>query len=117
MPELRTVTEASMTRRHYVLPARTALAGLAVTFTTLYLGAGVLTPLLVAYKERWQFAPSLLTLAFAVYAGGFLTALLTLGSLSDHLGRRPVLIGALVIQLASNAVFLIAPDIGWVIAG
>lgn len=59
---------------------------------------------------------AVLTLAFDVYAVGFLAALLTLGSLSDHVGRRPVLIGALIIQLASIVMFLVAPDIGWVIA-
>jgi MFS family permease len=88
-----------------------------MTFTSLYLGAGVLTPLLVVYKEQWNFQPSMLTLAFAVYAVGFLVAILTLGALSDHIGRRPVLLGALVIQLGSNVVFLFAPDIGWVIVG
>lgn len=32
------------------------MAGAAMTFTSLYL-AGVLTPLLVVYKEQWQFSP------------------------------------------------------------
>jgi MFS family permease len=104
-------------RLRATLPAGLALAGGTVTFTSLYLAAGVLTPLLVVYKEQWMFPPSLLALAFAVYAIGFLAAILTLGSLSDHVGRRPVLIGALVIQLASNVIFLFAPDIGWAIAG
>lgn len=99
------------------LPAGLALAGSAVAFTSLYLAAGALTPMLVLYRQQWGFAPSMLTLAFAVYAAGFLVAALTLGSLSDHLGRRPVLIGALVVQLASNVLFLVAPDVGWVIAG
>jgi MFS family permease len=94
-----------------------ALAGGAITFTSLYLAAGALTPLLVVYKEQWKFPAALLTLTFAVYAIGFLTAVLTLGSLSDHVGRRPVLIGALIIQLVSNVMFLVAPDIGWVLAG
>jgi predicted MFS family arabinose efflux permease len=98
------------------LPAGLALPGEAITFTSLYLAAGALMPLLVLYEERWAFPAALLTLAFAVYALGFLAALLTLGSLSDHIGRRPVLIGALIIQLASNVMFLVAPDIGWVIA-
>lgn len=93
------------------------MAGAAVTFTSLYLAAGALTPLLVVYKERWDFPPSLLTVAFAVYAIGFLAAVLTVGSLSDHIGRRPVLIGALIVQVASNLLFLVATDIGWVIAG
>ncbi|RKN33970.1 MFS transporter [Micromonospora musae] len=108
---------APATRRRRTLPAGLALPGAALAFTSLYLGAGVLTPLLVLYRQQWNFAPSLLTLAFAVYAIGFLAAVLTLGSLSDHVGRRPVLVGALVIQLASNVLFLVAPDVGWVIAG
>jgi MFS family permease len=107
---------APLARRPRTLPAGLALAGGAVTFTSLYLAAGALTPLLVLYREQAGFAASLLTLAFAVYAIGFLAALLTLGSLSDHVGRRPVLIGALIIQLASNLMFLMGPDIGWVIA-
>lgn len=106
-----------MSSRHVVLPPALALAGGATTFTSLYLAAGALTPLLVVYRERWGFPSSVLTVAFAVYAIGFLVALLTFGSLSDHIGRRPVLIGALVVQLASNVIFLVAPDVGWVIAG
>jgi MFS family permease len=94
-----------------------ALAGAAIAFTSLYLAAGALTPLLVVYKEQWKLPAALLTLAFAVYAIGFLGAVLTLGPLSDHVGRRPVLIGALIVQLASNVMLLVAPDIGWVIAG
>jgi len=100
-----------------LLPAGLALAGTAVAFTSLYLAAGSLTPLLVVYRLMWKFPPSMLTLAFAAYAIGFLVAVLTLGSLSDHIGRRPVLIAALVVQLASNVLFLVAPDVGWVIAG
>jgi predicted MFS family arabinose efflux permease len=93
------------------------LAGAALAFTSMYLSAGALTPLLVVYRDQWDFAPSLLTVAFAVYAIGFLAAALVLGSLSDHLGRRPVLIGALGVQLVSNLMFLVAPGVGWVIAG
>jgi MFS family permease len=111
------IAEAPVTRRRRTLPAGLALTGTALAFTSLYLAAGVLTPLLVVYKQEWRLSPSLLTLAFAVYAIGFLAAVLTLGSLSDHVGRRPVLIGALVVQLASNVLFLVAPDIGWAIAG
>jgi MFS family permease len=93
------------------------MAGAALGFTSLYLAAGALTPLLVVYKEQWHFAASQLTLAFAAYAVGFLATVLTVGGLSDHVGRRPVLLGALVVQLASNVMFLIAPGIGWVVAG
>jgi MFS family permease len=94
-----------------------ALGGTALAFASLYLAAGALMPLLVVYQERWHLSAALLTLTFAVFAGGFLAALLTLGAVSDHVGRRPVLMSALVVQLASNLIFLAAPDIGWVIAG
>ncbi|GAA2073354.1 MFS transporter [Pseudolysinimonas kribbensis] len=108
------MTSASSAR---FLPAGVATAGSAVAFSSLYLGAGALTPLLVAYQTRWDFPPAMLNVAFAVYAVGFLVAALTLGSLSDHVGRRPVLAGALVVQLASDVLFLVGTDIGWVIAG
>ncbi len=93
------------------------MAGTALAFNSMYLAAGALTPLLVVYRSQWGFPPSLLTIAFAVYAIGFLAASLTLGSLSDHLGRRPVLIGALIVQLASNSLFLLSQDVSWIIAG
>lgn len=108
---------AGGSRGHRSLPSAPALAGTAVAFTSMYLAAGALTPMLVVYRSTWQFPASLLTVAFAVYALGFLIAALVLGSLSDHVGRRPVLIGALVVQLASNLIFLMAPDVGWVITG
>jgi predicted MFS family arabinose efflux permease len=103
--------------RRHSLPSGVALAGAALAFTSMYLAAGALTPMLVVYRQQWGFAASLLTVAFGVYAMGFLAAALTLGSLSDHLGRRPVLIGALAVQLASNLIFLFATGIEWVIAG
>ena len=117
MSSVQVSTATPAPRRRATLPAGLALAGTAIAFTSLYLAAGALTPLLVVYKEQWNFPATLLTLAFAVYAVGFLSALLTAGSLSDYVGRRPVLIGALVIQVASNVLFLVAPGIGWVIAG
>jgi MFS family permease len=99
------------------LPAGVALAGTALAFTSFYLGAGALTPLLVVYRQRWDFPLSTLTLAFAVYALGFLVAALVAGSLSDHVGRRPVLIASIVVQIGSNLLFLFAPDVSWIVAG
>lgn len=103
-------------RRRAGLPRGLAFAGSAVTFISLYLAAGAPTPLLAFYQEQWHFPAAVLTLAFAAYAIGFLAAMLTVGSLSDHVGRRPVLIGALLVQVVSTLMFLVAPDIGWVIA-
>jgi MFS family permease len=48
------------------------------------------SPLYPLYRERWGFSITTLTVIFAVYVVGLLGALLTVGSLSDHLGRRPM---------------------------
>lgn len=106
-----------LARPSAVLSPGLALASAAITFTSLYLAAGALTPLLVVYREQWAFSPALLTVAFAVYAVGFLCALLTLGSLSDYVGRRPVLVISLIVQAGSSVIFLMAPGIAWVIIG
>jgi MFS family permease len=54
----------------------------------------------------------MLTVIFAVYVAGLLGALLTVGSLSDHLGRRPVLVAALLVAAASTAIFWAADGVG-----
>ncbi|QEY76003.1 MFS transporter [Pseudomonas denitrificans (nom. rej.)] len=69
------------------------------------------TPLYALYRESWQFSPALLTLVFSIYAGGLMLALLVLGSLSDHLGRRPVIRAALILELLAMAVFLYANSV------
>lgn len=98
-----------------LLPEGVAFTGNAAAFISLYLAAGAPVPLLVYYQQQWHFEGPALAWAFAVYAAGFLAALLTVGSLSDHLGRRPVLLGALLIQLAALTGFLAADDIAVVI--
>jgi MFS family permease len=92
-----------------------AFAGVAATFAAFFLAAGAPTPLLALRQQEWGFSAGTLTLAFAVYALALLVAVLVGGSLSDHVGRRPVLLGALVGELAAMVVFVLAPDITWLI--
>jgi MFS family permease len=92
-----------------------AFVGTALTFVGITFAAGAPSPLFVLYQHEWDFPDWVLTIAFAIYAITLLVTLLVAGSLSDHIGRRPVLIGALTIQLASMIVFLVAPNIGWII--
>jgi MFS family permease len=47
---------------------------------------------------------------------GFLGALLTLGSLSDYVGRKPVLLVALSAELIAMVMFLLAGSVEWLIA-
>ncbi|MCX5554544.1 MFS transporter [Streptomyces sp. NBC_00038] len=106
--------EPLQTRR--LLPAPAAFAGSAAVFAALYVAAGAPTPLLVVFEQQWHFSAWVLTIAFAAYALGLLVALLVAGSLSDHIGRRPVLIGSLLVELGAMLMFVFAPNIGWVIA-
>lgn len=98
------------------LPSHAAFAGSAAVFAALYVAAGAPTPLLVVFEQHWHFPAWVLTVAFAAYAIGLLAALLVAGELSDHIGRRPILIGSLLVELAAMVMFALAPSIGWVIA-
>jgi Major Facilitator Superfamily len=102
--------------RRFVLAPLPAFIGTAIAFAGLYLAAGAPSPLFVQYQQLWGFPAGLLTIAFAAYAIALVVALVIAGSLSDFLGRRPVLIGALVVELGSMLMFIVAPNIGWIIA-
>ena len=52
--------------------------------------AGMLSPIYPRYLERCGFSVTILTVVLAVCVAGLVAARLTVGSLSDHLGRRPV---------------------------
>jgi MFS family permease len=56
------------------------------------------TPLYATYQARWGFSPITVTVIFGVYAVVFLAALLSVGALSDHVGRRPVVLVAVILQ-------------------
>jgi MFS family permease len=102
-------------RRRRATP-NVAFAGVTISVLGLFLAAGAPSPLFHLEQEEWGFPVWLLTIAFAVYAIALLGALLVAGSLSDHVGRRPVLIGALAVEAAAMFIFLVAPNIDWVIA-
>lgn len=66
------------------------------------------TPLYAHYQAQWQLSSLDITVVFSAYALALLIALLTTGTLSDHVGRRPVLLGALSVQITSMALFATA---------
>lgn len=99
------------------IPATAAFAAAITSMTAFFLAAGAPTPLLIVEQQRWGFPSSLLTLAFGIYAIGLLATLIVAGRLSDHLGRRPVLIAALLLETAAFMLLLFAPGIGTVILG
>ena len=68
-------------------------------------GASAPTPLYPTWQAAWGFSPLAVTTIFGVYAIAVLVALLFFGRLSDHLGRKPVLLGAMFVQVLTMGLF------------
>lgn len=63
------------------------------------------SPIYPLYLERWGLSVTTMTGIFAVYVVGLVGALLAVGSLSDRIGRRPVVISSLLMAAAGTALF------------
>jgi len=95
-------------RRGYVLTAAVMLV--------MMLGGTLPIPLYVIYQQRMGFGSLGVTVVFAAYVAGTLFVLVTLGDLSDHLGRRKVLAAGVACAAVSTALFLVSSGIGLLIA-
>ena len=95
-------SDAAAQRRRFYLLASVTLSFLA--------GSSAPTPLYPVYQAMWGFAPVTVAAIFASYAVVLLAALLVLGRLSDHVGRRPVFVAAALVQAGAMAVFASAQD-------
>jgi hypothetical protein len=108
------------------LPAITATPGRLSRGAALWLKASILavylaastapSPLYALYREAWGFSALTLTVVFSTYAFALLAALVFFGALSDHRGRREVVLAALALEVASLLVFRHADSVGWLIA-
>ncbi|MHA7958615.1 MFS transporter [Streptomyces sp. L500] len=74
------------------------------------------TPLYPLYQDQWGLTALTVTVIFSAYSLTLLVALLTVGALSDHLGRRPVLVGALILETVSMLALASADGAGPLIA-
>jgi MFS family permease len=81
-------------------------------FLMLFFASAAASPLYPVYQVRFRFSAATLTAVFAVYVLVLLVTLLFFGKVSDHLGRLPVIITALVFSVAGCAVFLAAHGVG-----
>jgi MFS family permease len=109
--------------RLYLLPSlagsrRTLSPRLGYAVAALVVGLGLFasvtpSPLYRTYSVLWHFSPLTLTLIYATYAFGVLASLLLAGGVSDEVGRRPVLLGALGALMASSVLFMVAGSAAW----
>jgi MFS family permease len=100
----------------FQLPAGAAFL-LQASITVFFLaGSAAPTPLYALYQREWGFSPITTTIVFGVYAVAVLVALLLVGSLSDHIGRRPVLLAAIAVQAATMVLFATAGNVPTLLA-
>jgi predicted MFS family arabinose efflux permease len=106
-----------MPATRHQLPPRVAFA-LQASIVLLFLaGSSAPTPLYSVYQAEWGFSPITVTVVFGIYAIAVLAALLTVGSLSDHIGRRPVLLAALAAQAVAMVIMATANGVPMLVAG
>ncbi|MBT1597884.1 MFS transporter [Curtobacterium flaccumfaciens] len=73
--------------------------------------SAVPSPIYPVYAAEWHLTPLMLTGVFAIYVAGLLASLLIAGRLSDHVGRKPVLVvGGLGVAL-SLGLFAVADGV------
>ncbi|MFJ4975261.1 MFS transporter [Streptomyces coeruleorubidus] len=79
--------------------------------TAVFVLSNAATPLYVLWQRDIGFSRGTLTVVFAFYIVGLLGSLLVSGVVSDRLGRKPVLLPALVLALAACAIFATATTV------
>ncbi|HWC85265.1 MAG TPA: MFS transporter [Solirubrobacteraceae bacterium] len=105
----------------YAVPSRASRPGWAYALAAAVIGlalfaSGTPSPLYGTYRVLWGLSPVALTLVYATYAFGVLVTLLLAGTVSDHVGRRPVLLVALAALMAATVLFMLASSVVWLFA-
>ena len=77
--------------------------------------SSAVTPLYRLYQASMHLTPFWITVVFAIYVASLLAALLTVGGLSDYVGRKPVILAALLLNAVAMVLFAEARDVGQLI--
>ena len=112
----RTPTPVAIPIAKGVLSNRAAYALAAFVIGLGLFASATPSPLYRSYSALFHFSPLTLTLIYATYSFGVLASLLVLGSSSDDVGRRPVLLVSLGTLMASTVLFMLADSTGWLFA-
>lgn len=81
------------------------------------LGIGIIIPVLPFYMEALGATPTIITILFAVYSFFSFFSGPFLGSWSDKIGRKPVLLISLVSTSLGWLIFALAPNVIWLFIG
>jgi len=99
-----------------VLSNATTTVVAVITAMTFAASGAAPTPLYHQYQESFGLTPFAVTVIFAAYVLSLLAALLTVGSLSDYIGRRPAILAALMLNVVSMGMFMTAGSAAALIA-
>ena len=81
-------------------------------------GTNQFTPMLLLYRARLGLSAPVVEAMFALYAIGLVPGLLVGGSVSDRIGRRPVVLFALITSMIGGGVLMAGTHgAGWLFAG
>ena len=84
---------------------------IAAAFMTVMAFSTLPTPLYALYQQRDGFATFLITVIFAAYGVGVMASLYFAGHVSDWLGRRRIILIALVVEIVAAVLFLLWPEV------
>jgi MFS family permease len=87
-----------------------------ITAMTFAASGAAPTTLYQRYQETFGLTPFILTVIFGAYVLSLLGALLTVGSLSDYIGRRPAILAALSLNVVAMIMFISADSAAALIA-
>ncbi|MGW0903219.1 MFS transporter [Streptomyces sp. NPDC002853] len=79
--------------------------------TAVFVLSNAATPLYVLWQRDIGFSKGTLTVVFAFYILGLIGSLLICGVMSDRVGRKPVLMPALILALAACLIFATASSV------
>jgi MFS family permease len=75
------------------------------------LGTSLITPLIPLYQDRLGFGDTVVTLFLGCYVVALVPSMLTLGQLSDRVGRKGVLLGALATLALAQGILITEPGL------
>lgn len=106
---------AGVSRWNAVRGIRVGLS--AATLFLLLTGANLATPLYPLLQQRLGLTPADSTVLFTVYVFALVPVLVAVGHWSDHLGRRALLLPAVALAAAGDALFATGGGLGQLAAG
>jgi MFS family permease len=90
----------------------------ALALTAVGWGANQFAPMVLLYRERMGVSASAAEAIFGLYAAGLVPGLLIAGPLSDRVGRRPVVIFAVLLSMLSGVLLMFGSHgLAWLSGG